>query len=87
VSDEGYSRNASCAQHLIPTFLLQLTDKPKGNDKIEIICFVVKFQCQFLGVGQTYLYMCLWYLLFQLNGLDAINIITKRHHLYSRTWN
>jgi len=53
VSDEGYSRNASCAQHLIPTFLLQLTNKRKGNDKIEIICFVVKFQCQFLGVGQT----------------------------------
>jgi len=42
VSEEGYSRDASCTLNLISTCLLQLTDKRKGNAIIEIICFVVK---------------------------------------------
>jgi hypothetical protein len=43
------------------------------------VSFLTAPHCQFRGVGQgmkqTYMYM--WYLLFQVHGIDGINKITK----------
>ena len=51
------------------------------------VSFLTATHCQFGGIGegmkQTYLYhLYLWYPYFKLNGLDAINEITKPRIIY-----